>query len=522
MDGGKQLMKTFFQLFCPEYWWVIFLYIATNAYASELAASTQYGRDLYHGYIPWHKAEMATSNHLPTEFSACVHCHGPTGAGQKEGGIAAPALDWGSLSHGTAYSPGYTNNDAILDAIEHGKGRGGSKLSPVMPRFRFTGEERQALMDYLQILGSPTDQASGVTIDKVKVGALLPMDGATDNLGNAVQQGLSQVIAQVNNRGGIHGRQVELVVRPISLSANSISSGINTLIAKDHVYALVGSFTGNGTSQKDESEQLLANAHIANIAALNLPLKSVGLEDNWSAPLMPSVDEQKKWLAISIRQSCPDSSIELTLDDVGTNSANLDQSIIAEQQVFDDPVQMGHVLRQSLPSASKITAPYRILNFAGSHATTTLADGLSKLPLEAGYIEEKKRLGCVGYLPFKVGGLVVWPPGWTEVMVTPLPQDIVARVRNDKLGLWHTLGYIAGQILIEALAQAGPQLHERSLLEALPSLNGMELQPGLRLAYRRDHLHGLEPTVTIGGAIPKGSIISGVLDKSAQAKALFN
>ena len=229
--------------------------------------------------------------------------------------------------------------------------------------------------------------------------------------------------------------------------------------------------------------QTLAGHRLSHIAALNMPARSTALEGNWIAPLLPSMAEQRVWLEEATRQACPDASDEWVLEDRAyADAARRDQTGI-HAQTFDDPSQITAALRKAVHSTEAPAKSYRVLNFAGTQPTTALASKLTRLQQESGF---SGRASCIGYLPLNVGKLATWPPGWTEILVSPVPRAFIARAESDQTSLWQMLGQTAGQVLVESLAQAGPRLHERSLLEALPSLNGMEIQPGLRLAYSRN------------------------------------
>lgn len=456
--------------------------------ADEPTATVRFGRALFQGYAPWSKAEMATVNGLPTEFSACARCHGPTGAGRTEAGVAAPSLRWQDLLKIDGDAPAYKGRAAVLNAIEHGVGRGERQLAAAMPRFNLSDREKQALLDYLQIVGSNEDQPRGVTNHEIRIGALLPLQNPSAAIGLAVQQGLRQAIDRVNQSGGIYGRRLELIVYPVAPDAETIMTGLEYLLVKERIYTLVASFTDiDEEPARQLLEQRLSIARVSDIAALSQPLHRLGSNQNWRAPLLPAIDEQVEKLRRGLRQACPDSSGDWVLSE-----PNIVLPMVGER-LFSD---LGLLISNLQNDSSDLSRPRTIISTVAGSGTRELADRLKQWRAQFG-TDKAQPKACIGYLPFKAGVLSDWPTDWTEALVSPLPRAAVLEAREQHTDVWAVMGRWSGQVLIEALSQAGPHLYERALLDALPALNGRELRAGVTLAYRRGYFHGWEPTVTV-------------------------
>lgn len=129
---------------------------------------------------------------------ACINCHGAGGRGRAEGGLAAPDLR--ALREVDAH--------LLARALEEGIGLDGRRLSPVMPRFRFRGTQRADLLAYLK---APVDEP-GVSPHRLRIGALLPLTGPRAELGARARDLLAAAFREVNERGGIFRRELELVV----------------------------------------------------------------------------------------------------------------------------------------------------------------------------------------------------------------------------------------------------------------------------------------------------------------------
>ncbi len=184
---------------------------------------------------------------LPGSSLPCAGCHGRDGRGGSEGGVAPSDLTWQSLAKpygsqrpGGRRHPPYTER-LLGRAISLGTDPAGNPLHVAMPRYRMSHEDMADLVAYLKRLGS--EPVSGLSVDTVRIGTLLPPGAA----GEAVGRLLEACFAEVNARGGIFGRRLEL--RRLSLSDNVADAGerrarLAELLEKEPVFALAGAFLG--------------------------------------------------------------------------------------------------------------------------------------------------------------------------------------------------------------------------------------------------------------------------------------
>lgn len=78
----------------------------------------------------------------------------------------------------------------------------------------------------------------GVTEDTITVGALGPLTGPSSFIGVGVRDGLRLAFQEINEGGGINGRDLELVFEQAAGSAESVSAA-KRLVEQEGVYALV-------------------------------------------------------------------------------------------------------------------------------------------------------------------------------------------------------------------------------------------------------------------------------------------
>lgn len=414
------------------------LLVPCLAAAGALASGATEGRTLYHGTAPFAKGLEATSTRLPAAFAACANCHGHSGAGGSEGGVTAPPLLWSTLMKPRDGLPPYRSADQVLRAITGGVGRGGVSLLPVMPRYRLSDAETGSLAAYLEIIGTDADLPPGVSVTEIRIGTALPLSGPAVETGQAVLSGLRDILDPVNARGGIHGRQVRL------LTADTMPRGaraaVQDLVAKP-VYAMVASIW---PGDDRDIERLLAERRVANLASL--VVRTHGNDaGEWDADLLPPLDEQQKRLATAM-ETCGGAGDRMALP-VGVEEPD--------------------------PGATRWwgTGP-------------ELEDAL----------RQSGKAGCVGFGLASARLSPRIPQAWQQRIVLPMPAPLV-EADDAGGGPWRRLGQAAGQVLVELLSVAGATPHERSALEAVPSLRGFEPLPGLALNFSRTRRYGWDAAV---------------------------
>jgi branched-chain amino acid transport system substrate-binding protein len=77
----------------------------------------------------------------------------------------------------------------------------------------------------------------------LKIGASLPLTGEFSEPGKAAKQGYEVWQSMINEKGGLLGRKVELVIKDDASNQNTVVSDYNALISGDKVDLLLGTFS---------------------------------------------------------------------------------------------------------------------------------------------------------------------------------------------------------------------------------------------------------------------------------------
>jgi branched-chain amino acid transport system substrate-binding protein len=85
--------------------------------------------------------------------------------------------------------------------------------------------------------------------DPIKIGALLPVTGGAAFLGGPEQRTLEMAVEELNAKGGLAGRPVQLIVKDTGGSPEKAVSFAKQLIDEEQVFAIIGPATSGETMQ---------------------------------------------------------------------------------------------------------------------------------------------------------------------------------------------------------------------------------------------------------------------------------
>jgi ABC-type branched-subunit amino acid transport system substrate-binding protein len=182
---------------------------------------------------------------VPASSMPCGGCHGARGEGKTEGGVTAGNLSWSFLTkpyghrHGGGRNHPAFSESSFVRSVTAGSDPAGNKLSVVMPTYRMSQADMSDLIAYLKRID--TDSDPGLTDTSVVIGTLLPDQGALADISQSMREVLQAYFAEVNSRGGIYNRKIELHVLPGE--ATSTLANMKRLIEDDQVFAVVSGLT---------------------------------------------------------------------------------------------------------------------------------------------------------------------------------------------------------------------------------------------------------------------------------------
>ncbi|MCX7948668.1 MAG: ABC transporter substrate-binding protein [Treponemataceae bacterium] len=174
----------------------------------------------------------------------CVNCHGRNGLGRPSSGIYPSNITYRELSKpypvrqmDGRQRPAY-NEETLGRAITQGVDPAGNRLNPAMPTYSMGEEELKALIAYLKRLGS--EQDPGISDTRIRVGTFLPEKGRLVEAGRRMRAMMEAYFNEVNLKGGVYHRKIELEVVGFDEKEKSSLSALKRLVDEKEVFALVG------------------------------------------------------------------------------------------------------------------------------------------------------------------------------------------------------------------------------------------------------------------------------------------
>ena len=188
---------------------------------------------------------------VPASTVTCAGCHGLRGEGKTEAGITAGGLTWSNLlkphTHPTGRTHGPFGEATVVRAVTQGVDPAGNTLLAAMPRYRLSAEDMTDLVAFLKRIEYDLDP--GLSDTSVKVGVILPAQGALAEGGAAMRDVLAAYFEDLNARGGVYGRRVELRVAEMGADAAATAASARRLIEHEEVFALVGGMSAGADAE---------------------------------------------------------------------------------------------------------------------------------------------------------------------------------------------------------------------------------------------------------------------------------
>ena len=184
---------------------------------------------------------------LPGSAMPCSSCHGSDGLGRPEGGVTPLDVRWselvkvyGHVHHDGRRHPAF-DDDGVARSIIAGVDQANNPLDRSMPIYQMSQEVVDDLVAYMKVLEFDTDP--GVADDTVRIATLLPLSGDGATVGEAMRQVMQGYFAEVNDAGGIFGRQIELLAVPMAQTANASIETVREAFRTESIFALVGAYS---------------------------------------------------------------------------------------------------------------------------------------------------------------------------------------------------------------------------------------------------------------------------------------
>jgi branched-chain amino acid transport system substrate-binding protein len=350
----------------------------------------------------------------------------------------------------------------------------------------------------------PSGPIRGVTDHEVRFGMAAPFSGASKELGRQMKLGIDTAFNRINEAGGVEGRMLKLVAADDGYEPTRTANAMKQLYEKDQVFGIIGNvgtptagvavpyalerrmlffsaFTGASLLRHDPPDRYVFNyrasyaeetdAAVHYLVKLRrIPPKQIAVfaqQDAYGDAGFAGVAKAFRALGIS------DSSIVRL--NYQRNTVDVDEAI--NQLKLQKPAIKAVVMVAAYRAATKFIEKthdqfpglvYTNVSFVGS---TALADELTLLgPRFANGVVVTQVVPAVA--------------GYSSVVLEY--KNALAKYFPGEAPDYVSLeGYVAANVLIQAMKRVGPQLDTEKLVDSLEELHNLDLGLGASLNFGR-------------------------------------
>jgi len=440
---------------------------------------------------------------LSGRTAACGNCHGEDGRGRAEGGIVPSNIVWSELTrpyghrHADGRRHGPYDEQSLRRALLDGVDPDGNRLEGAMPRYSMSAKDLGALVAYLKKLERVLDPGLGE--GSIRIGTLLPLTGPLAAMGESVRDLLSAHFAALNERGGIHGRRLELEVVPLPGDGPQARAATRRLLEQGRVFAVIAPFS---VGVEAELSSAAAAAQVPVLGPLTLFPEDVHASNQLVFHVLPGVVELAQVLArhAAGEPGLADRPIALLHPPTagGQATAEAVRARLTQAGWRDTPSRP----LPSTASAPKLAGELRSL---GVGAVLVLGTGGDIAALA----REGARTGWTPQLllPGPLAGREIFdlPAAFRDRVALAYPSSPTDQ-RSDALRDFAALGqgraaarghlpvqqaaYAASLLLVEGLKRTGRDLSRRKLVATLETVRGFDTGLVPPLSYNADRRIG--------------------------------
>jgi ABC-type branched-subunit amino acid transport system substrate-binding protein len=354
-----------------------------------------------------------------------------------------------------------------------------------------------------QPAGSPGGSSTqGITDREIRLGAILPLSGTSKEAGNQLRMGLQTAVSAANDAGGVNGRQIRLFVADDGYDTARTPDALKQLYERDRVFAFVACY---GSSQAMISVPFVNERRTLFFAPITG--STVVRQDppdryvfNFRASLAEEAEAAVYYL-VKVRRLRLDQIAAFTQDDgygdagyagvskaaraispgdvkpilrlkYKRNTIDVDEAVeTLKKNRAIKAVVMIAIFRPAVRFIEKArdVIPDLIYTNSGGVGATSLATELQLLG--ARFMRDQ----IITSLVPSVDGSSSVVLKYKAALARYFPGEVADNLSFES--------YLSGLVLIEALKRAGPQLDTEKVVDALESMQNLDLGLGTPISF---------------------------------------
>ena len=348
----------------------------------------------------------------------------------------------------------------------------------------------------------------GVTDTEILIGNIQDLSGPMKELGAVLPAGSRLYFRYINEKGGVHGRQIKMLVEDHQYNPQKAVVAAKKLIEKDQVFCL---YNVIGTSPCEAIRPLLAESGTPLIA----PATQSGTMSDLSRPAGDLIfhtdtgyDKQTNILVDYILKQDANAKIGLIYQDDDYGQNVLKGAAEAESRT-------GVVIQKEAFQRGATDFTGQVGNLIKGGANHVIIAGVVKEPIIV-----MKTASAMGYSPQFYGtsptmdhrvALAAGPAGegfiaanFAHLWNSDAPAAVHYRELCEKyevleayMGMYHFYGFITAKVLVEGLERAGKNPTRKRLVHGLETLNKWDSGAFPPITYNSKDHAGTESVILV-------------------------
>ena len=359
----------------------------------------------------------------------------------------------------------------------------------------------------LQQSSDAAGQMNGVFDDRVVFGQSAAFSGPAQELGTNMRIGIMAAFHEVNERGGVHGRILELVSRDDAYEPEAAVTNTLHLIEEEGVFALIGEV---GTPTSRSATPVAADEGVPFIA----PFTGAEFlrDDDWAniINLRASYYQETEEMVARLTQDLGISRIGVLYQDDSYGRAGYRGVRMALDRREMEPVSIGLYPRNTTAVKTALLdlnlgSPEAVIMIGAYEPVAALIElarytGADPIFLTVSFVGSNalaNELGAGGEGVY-VTQVVPFPTDDSTPVVSSYLNALSAYDRFADPGFVSFEGYLAGRLAIEGLERCGPSVDRACFLDILNSSNEIDID-GFKLRFGDDNQGSDEVFITVIG-----------------------
>ena len=338
----------------------------------------------------------------------------------------------------------------------------------------------------------------GVSDERVLFGQSAAFSGPAQALGKSMRLGIEAAFHEVNRRGGVHGRELELLSLDDAYEPEAAIANTRYLIEQRQVFALIGAV---GTPTSRSATPIAADASVPYVAPFTGAefLRDAG----WAniINLRASYNQETEEMVARLIGDLGIERIGVMYQDDSYGRSGYQGVVQALERRGMEPVAVGLYPRNTTAVKTALLDlregdPEAVIMIGAYEPVAALVSWARKIGMDPVFMNVSfvgsnalaQELGSEGVGVF-VTQVVPFPEDSSLPVVAAYQRALSAYAPDTVPGFVSLEGYLAGRLAIVGLQWCGDQLDRSCFVESIRGARGIDID-GFQLVYGREDNQG--------------------------------